>query len=321
MYKIVIILTMLLTIISGQSIAKPLIMAVSVSPLSAPIVIANEFNYFKQQGLDIHLEPYISGKRSAEALLAGKADFATSSEAVIMFKSFQHDNFSVVATFVESDNDVKILAHRQSKIVSVKDLSQHRVGTIIGTSAHFFIDHSLLMNGIDPNSVEIVPIKPEQTAESLKSSKVDAVASWEPHIYLAQETLGEDAIIVSHDKLYTETFNLLMNRQFAKNNISIVKKVLLALQKAIEYINNEPEKTQQIIAKRFKKEPGVIQSTWKDYHFELSLHQSLISSIETEARWAVKRNFVKHQVIPNYLKFIFTEPLRSINQDAVSIFQ
>lgn len=301
--------------------AQSFSIAVSVSPLSAPVIIADELGYFKQQGLNINLKSYIGGNKAATALLENKADFALASEAVVMFKSFSYNNFAIIATFVESNNDVKILTHKQSSIRSINDLSHHRVGTIIGSSSHFFLDHTLLMNGVDPNTVDIVAIMPQHTAQSLNMKSVDAVASWEPYIYMAQQTLGEDALILSHNKMYSETFNLLVKKDFAKNNAFILKKILLALQQAITLINNKPLQAQQIIAKRFKTDIQVIQSTWKDYHFKISLHQSLISTLETEARWALKRGFVKGSQIPNYLNFILLEPLQSISKNSITIIQ
>ena len=57
----------------------------------------------------------------------------------------------------------------------------------------------------------------------------------------------------------------------------------------------------------------------EDYNFNLSLHQSLISTLEAEARWALKRGFIKAEQIPNYLDFILTEPLNSISNDTMTI--
>ena len=177
------------------------------------------------------------------------------------------------------------------------------------------------MNGVDPDTVNIVAIRAEQTAQLLEMKSVDAVVSWEPYIYLAQQKLGEDALIISHDKMYSETFNLLVKKDFAKNNVFILKKILLAIQKAIIDINNNPLQTQQILARRFNEETEVIQSSWADYHFKISLHQSLITTMETEARWALERGLVRGSRIPNYLDFILVEPLKSISNNAITIIQ
>jgi len=304
--------------------SKTFNIALSITPLSAPVVIAKELGYFKKQGVNVNLSSYIGGNRAATALLDNKVDFSTSSEAVVMFKSFKYNDFVVVSTFVESNNDVKILVSKKSGIRSIKDLSNKRIATIIGTSAHFFLDHTLLMNAVDPQSVEVIAINPEETVLALKSGKVDAVASWEPFIYEGKKKLGEDAFIIPHNKLYTETFNLLVKKNFANQNIHTLNKILIALQQSITYITNKPEETQQTLSKYFKLDLSFIQDVWSDFDFNLSLKQSLITTLESEARWAVERGFIKGNAVtnfPNYLDYLFLPPLKSIHPEAVTIIE
>jgi len=309
-----------ITLFSVSS-AEQITIAVSVSPLSAPLIIADEQGYFSRQGLDIHLEKYIGGMRTAKALFAGKAHFATSSEAVVMFNSFERNDFVVIGTFVESDNDVKILTTKKSGIQTVSDLAGHRIGTIVGTSAHFFIDHTLLMNGVDTQTVEIIKINPEDTSKYLKSGEVDAVVSWEPFIFLGQTELGKSAVTVPHGNMYTETFNLLVMKKFAGKNPRLLEKILKALLQASDFINNNKSKTQQIVARRFNKDLQVIQSTWDDFNFSLSLHQSLLTTLESQGRWALKRDFVKGDKVPNYLNYLMLEPLENVQPSAVTVIR
>ncbi|MDX2503463.1 MAG: ABC transporter substrate-binding protein [Gammaproteobacteria bacterium] len=305
----------------GGSHAEQIIIAVSVTPLSAPVVIAYEQGYFSEQGLNIHLQEYLGGMRTAQALFKGKAHFATSSEAVVMFNSFERSDFVVIGTFVESDNDVKILTTDKTAIHTVKDLSGHRVGTIIGTSAHFFIDHTLLMNGVDTETVEIVKINPEDTSKYLLSGEVDAVASWEPFIFHGQTELGKSAVLVQHDNMYTETFNLIVMKEFARQNPRLLEKLLTALLQANRYINKNKDRAQKMVAKRFSKDLQVIQSTWKDFNFSLSLHQSLLTALESQGRWALERGFVKGDRVPNYLNYLMIEPLEKIDSSAVTVIR
>jgi len=235
-----------------------------------------------------------------------------------MFKSFQKEPFFVIATFVSSDNDVKLLTHNKTNISSIKDLKGHKIGTIKGTSAHFFLDHTLLMNGVNPDDVEIVSIKPEETAQQLMSGSVDVVVSWEPYIYLAKKIMAGHAKVIHHDKMYLETFNLLTNKEKVNDQYTL-KKMLRAIKKSVEYINDEPEETRQILSGWLNKDISVIESTWNDFNFDLNLDQSLIITLETEARWALERKLVNEKHIPNYLDFIRPEALRSISQDAVNI--
>jgi len=292
---------------------------VSVTPLSAPFVVAEEKGFFADQGLNVRTHDYIGGNRTAQAMLRGDEDFATSSEAVVMFNSFRRSDFVVLASFVSSDNDVKILTTRDSGIHALQDLAGRKVGTIMGASAQFFLDHTLLMHGVDGSAVEMIGIEPENTTAVLRQGKVDAVASWEPYVHLAQQALGSGARLVPHDNFYTESFNLLGRREYVEQHPGEVKQLMQALVQAEKYLNAHPDEAKALVARRFGKDPAIIRETWKDLNFSLGLEQWLISTLETEARWALERGLVEGRGIPNYLDYIYSKPLEQVAPECVGV--
>ena len=306
--------------ISVASENVPLRIAMATSPLSAPFIIAHEKGYFKELGLNVSIKQVKGGHLAFKALAAGEADIATSSEAVVMFSSFKYDDFSMFCTFVSSDNDVKILAHRDSGIKTISDLKGKKVATILGASAHFFLNHTLLMKGIAESELEILGFNPHQATAFLQSRKVDAVVTWEPYAYLAQKKLGDDAVLIEHERVYIETFNALSKRDFARKNKKVLEKVTQALIKATKFINSEQAETQIIVAKTLNKKLDVIKSNWDDFLFAVRLEQWLLTSLEAEARWALGHDFVKGKVMPNYLNYINVEPLKKVAPSKITIF-
>lgn len=304
---------------AGASDGEIIRIGVSVTPLSAPLVIAAEKGFFRAEGLRVELQDYVGGNRTAQALLRGEVDLATSSEAVVMFNSFKHRDFSILATFVTSDNDVKILTTKASGIRSLGDLPGRRVGTVIGASAQFFLDHSLLMHGLDADLVEVTGIAPEQTLPVLHDGTVDAVVSWEPFIQLARDDLGSDAVLVAHGHFYTETFNLLCGREFAHNHPQQVRRLLRALLKSVEFIASHPQQAQTLVARHFSSDLGNIKAVWPDLRFSVRLDQWLITVLEAQARWARARGFVEGDKMPNYLDYILYQPLKDVAPDSIGI--
>ena len=147
--------------------AEPLKIALSMTPLSLPIFVADSEGYFAAEGVAVALEQVIGGHRSLQRLLEGGADLATSSEAVVMFNSFRSGDYAVIATFVTSDDDVKVIARPGSGIAAAKDLRGKRIGTITGASAHFYLDTLLLLNGVDPKAAQVRHLQPEDMAAAL----------------------------------------------------------------------------------------------------------------------------------------------------------
>ena len=64
-------------------------LAMSLTPLSAPVIIAAEKGYFAKHGVTMTINGFVGGHRSMKAMLGGQAHMATSSEAVVMFQSFR----------------------------------------------------------------------------------------------------------------------------------------------------------------------------------------------------------------------------------------
>ena len=114
---------------------KAVTVAMSLTPLSAPFIVADDRGYFAKNGLNVTIKDFVGGHRSIKAVFDGKADIATSSEVVVMFNSFKRSDFTIVCTFVTSDNDVKIITRKDTGIRVVQDLVGHRVGTVTGASA------------------------------------------------------------------------------------------------------------------------------------------------------------------------------------------
>lgn len=295
--------------------------AMSSTPLSSPLIIAHEKGFFKETGLNVDIQQVKGGHLAFELLVTGEADIATSSEAVVMFNSFKRNDFSVFCTFVTSDNDVKIVARKDAGINTVNDLEGKKIGTILGTSAHFFLSHTLLINGINESKIQIINILPQETSKLLEQKKVDAVVTWEPYAYLAKKRMLDEIKYIPHERVYVETFNAISLRKYANENPDKLTRFTQALMKATEYIKHNNSASQKIVATVLGKDLDVIEETWADYSFTVELNQWLLTSMETEARWAINNNFLEVKQIPNYIYFINSKPLNEVDPKRITIFK
>lgn len=300
---------------------KPIRIALSLSPLSSPYIVALEKGYFNEVGLAPTVTKVIGGNRAAEVLFSGDADIATSSETVVMFHSFKRSDFGVFATFVSSDNDVKLLAREDAKIRSLADLPGHRVGITKGASSQFFLDHTLMMNRIVKTNIDFVHVNPEAAASALESGDVDAVAVWEPIGCEILKKPGAGIVEVPHDRLYIETFNSIAMREFAENNAPILRNVLRALIKAEDFIVRNEEESKRIVSSYLDMDFELLDAIWNDFEFTITLDQSLIASLEAEARWAIREALIETEGIPNYLDFLMPDPLVAVSPQSSTVFQ
>jgi len=78
-------------------------------------------------------------------------------------------------------------------------------------------------------------------------------------------------------------------KRFARDYCETQRKNLSAIDKATTFIQHNKEESQAMAAKRLKMDKEVTASLWNDFVFEMSLDQSLLTRLENEARWAIKK--------------------------------
>jgi len=296
-----------------------LTVAVSRTPLSSPFYIAEKKGYFDEEGLNIKIVDIVGGHKCLKAVLAGEAEMGTTSEAPIMFNAFKRDDFIVAATFVTSYNDLKIMIRQDGTIQSAQDLQNKKVAVVPGSASQFFIDFFMLMNGVDAETVQLEKMGPDKMPQALHDKRVDAISVWEPFGFESLKLLGDQLRILPHDKVYRETFNLVMKRDFADKNFATIEKMLRSLKKAIAFIHANEKASQQMIAKELDKDEAFIQWIWPDYDFDLKLDQELLITLDDEAKWAIGKGLVERPTMPNFFKIIDMRPLKKVSPDKVSM--
>lgn len=291
--------------------AAELVLAVSRTALSLPFFVADAQNHFAAEGVEVKLEECIGGQRCIKRLFEGGAALATASDIPVMFNSFTRSDFAIVATFVTSGNDLKLVARRSAGITSAAQLDGRRVGTVKGASAQYFLDAFLLFHDVDPQRVQMVDLAPERMAAALVAREVDAIAAWEPNAWAAVRALGTDAQVLPSPRIYTETFNLIATRAVLAEREDDVVRLLRALARAQQFITAKPLEAQALLKQKLGVDQGFIDWVWKDLDFRVGLSQALLTTLEAEARWALREGHVaKGQVVPNYLRFVEPGPLR-----------
>jgi len=293
----------------------------TTSLLPSLIHIAEEKGYFLEEGIDVEIKGYPTGKAALAATFNGEVDMGTVADTPIVFNSFERNDFTVFVTILDSTQHAKALARKDRGINTPQDLIGKKVATTIGTTAHFFMSVFLTLNGIDVSDVEIVNMKPGEMVEAIVNGEVDAVFAWEPNILKFQKSLEGNAIMLPSKVGYMATFNLVSKNDFIENNPQLIRKVIKALIKAEEFTNNNREESIDIIAPRLKADREDIDKLWDDHEFRLSLSQTLVITLEDQARWAIKNKLTDKTEVPNYLDYIYTDALEKVKPEAVTIIR
>ena len=297
-------------------------LGVESSLLPAAVWIAENKGYFEENGLEITIKEFDSGKASLVAMLDNDAgiDISAAAPTPIMFNSFDREDFYIFSTFAYAYEDIKVIANKDSGIADANDLGK-KIGTLMGSTGEFFTEAFLIYNSISFDDVEMVDVAPSDLPEALNNGQIDAQVIWEPHGTTAKKLLGDRYLRLPSADVYKTTFNFLTMKSFADENPEILKRFLRAIDKATIFVKNNKEVAQEIIANRLNLQKEDIALHWDEFTFELSLDQSFLINIEDEARWAIKNKLVDATEIPNYLDFIYPDALEAVKPEAVTIIR
>jgi len=296
-------------------------MAISRTPLSAPFIIAAEKGFFQEVGITPEVTKTFGGHKALVEIIEGRADVATVSETPVMFNSFTDNPFRLFATFVSSQSDVKIMTRKDAGIKEGTDLKGKKVGGVSGASSHYFLDTFLLHNGLQSQDVTFVGYAPDKLPEALKNGEVDAISIWQPFGREAKELLGDNLVVLPSGEIYRETFNAVGHEDFFNLSTDVAERVVVALSKSEEFILANEEESIRIVAGFMESDVSLVADIWEDFDYELHLRQSLLTTIEEEARWAIENGFTDKESAPNYLDYINSSIMRRVYPERVTIVE
>jgi NitT/TauT family transport system substrate-binding protein len=289
-------------------------------PVSALTILAKQNGYFRDQGLDVEVKRFTSGKLCLDAVLGGGADFATVAETPLVFVGFTEQKVYVITTIEWSNNNIKVLARKDGGITKPQDLRGKRVATFVGTSAEFFLSAFLGKYALSLKDVSVTNLKPPDMVTAITRGDLDAYAIWEPYIYDGKRQLGDKGLVFEARDIYVETFNIAIKQDFALGHPELVEKFLQALLKAERYIAEKKEEAIAKVADSIGMDRVTLGQIWGDFNFGLVLDQSLLTYMSREAEWATQTGTSPPgRPIPDYKHMIYDSPLKRIQPHGVTL--
>lgn len=294
--------------------------AVSKTPLSTPFYVAKAINAFENTCVDVTYNHVIGGQKAFAKVISGDVDFGTSSDSVIAFQSLSDQPFVTHATFVQSDNDLKLITRSSDNIKHVSALKGKKIGVTKLTASEYFLSTLLAIDGLNIEDVTLINYEPQHLVDALMNKEVEAVTPWEPFVFKSNQRHNNEISIHDTKSLNTLSFNLI-SLTANIDRIEKAKCVLQGLSTAIEYIASKPIEAKQIVINELKLSAEFIEWVWPDYIFKLELNQSLLLNIKSQANWLAETHVNARNDFSNINRFIDSRAMVQVNSSAVNIPQ
>ena len=294
--------------------------------VSGQQIIAEEKGFFKEEGLDIE-NKLMNGPDDNAPLVA-------SGEAKVCFGSI-YNNISVAANGVHvkvvtplanAAGTQAVVAGKNVTINSPKDLEGKRIGMTNGAGVLIAVQNMCKATGTDISKLQFVNLAPSEQLASLERGDIDALAAWEPWIGKAVQQGGKE--LFSGTKSYLPGaegdvhwidfyMTLQVQDDFLKQNPEAVEKMLRALRKATDYINEHPEESAKIVAKRINIDEETCLRIMKKNVYAMKFDQQFLDGANNMANFMKDMNNI--QAVPDTKNYIDTSILKKIFPDDVTI--
>ncbi|WP_416409143.1 aliphatic sulfonate ABC transporter substrate-binding protein [Agrobacterium rosae] len=161
--------------------------------------------------------PFPAAAPAFEALNAGSIDITAGSSTSAITALAAKIPLVIFAYQKMAPGSEGIVAKKDSGITSIKDLAGKKVAVNRGGTGEYLLMQGLATNGVDPKSVERVYLSPSDSGPSFTQGHVDAWATWDPFLTIAEKAydgkvIADGAAIKSDNAVV-----LVASRDFAKN--------------------------------------------------------------------------------------------------------
>lgn len=294
-------------------------LGIPAQPTAALFIIALEKGFFSQAGLNVKPFRYPSGKRSlVEGFIPNRIDATSPTGVPVVVTAFNRDDFVILCTLFNTDDNNRIVARRDHGIEKPADLWGKRIGTQQGSAVHYFLHLFLTSHGLSENDVDIVFMKAEQLPIALARGDIDAFSMREPYVSLALNMLPNQAHAMAEPGLHKQMELLLIRRSLLEEQPEIALRLLRGLKAAEEFIAYNPADAIVTTARYLGSPDEKIRAIWPTLQLRVSLDESMIDLLEKQAHWIKASGMVQDKDIPDFRKLINPEPLKSLWPERVN---
>lgn len=228
--------------------------------ISAAQIIADKKGFFKEEGLDIECVYMLNVPEIAAIMANGEAKIACANNYSTPTWVLNGANCVTIAPTANMGGTQCLLLRKDISIDSAKDLEGLKMGMVPGSTQYVTFMNMCRDLDVDPTTIESVPLQFADQLSALSQGQIDIMAVPEPWVTKAQEEAGAQ-LLCSGTESYIKGAEgevvwcnmyacINVQKDWMDNNKETIKKILLAIEKATKFINENREEAVTILAKQ-----------------------------------------------------------------------
>ncbi len=284
-------------------------------------MIALENNYFKEEFPDdiaYQTKTVANGGLFMEAMATDEIDVGTIGPAPLMSFYAKDPRYHIISGAV--NGGAVLVASEESGITSLEQLDGKKVAIpVIGSTQDIMLRKALQDVNLKPTSsegtVELFAAAPADTATLFVQKSVDAAATQEPwgHV-LETETNGE--VLLDWDEFAwgkDSTNTVVAASESFLEHEELVNAYLRAHQKAIQFIEENPEESQELVVNHIKDLTGKemdasdVEAAFSRLEVTTSVNEQVLQEM---ADISEEAGYIQNNELAGILKLSFLEKLQ-----------
>lgn len=280
--------------------------------------VMEDGGFFAKNGLTVTPDYSSTSKEAAENAINGGTDFAVVSTFAVADMINSGLNPVILTSVIRYDDMYYIVVNQKAGIITPKDLAGKRIGLVTG-DWEYYLEQYMILNDIDKSSITIVPLTTDEIIPALKADEIDAGLVL---YHVGTSVVKEEPLkyqmwsVNNHENFY---LILICNQKIIADNPAAVKKLIKAFIDSGEWYNANLDQAKQMIESKGGIRSEQAQDMLTGIYPEVSLTQGLLSTLEAQSRYLMKKENSAIAETPNYLSIIDFTFLDSLNPEGDTI--
>ena len=295
--------------VTGET-TKVVLNEVAHSLFYAPMYVAIENGYFKEEGINLELVTGFGADKTMTAVLSGEADIGFMGPETTVYTCNEGAADLVVnfAQLTQRAGNFLVGREADDTFSWEKLKGKNVLGGRDGGMPEMVFEYILKKNGIDPAADLNIDksIDFGSTAAAFSGGQGDYSVEFEPGATaLEQEGAGYVVASLGVDSGYVPYTAFSAKDSYMKENTEVIKGFVAALKKGMDYVySHTPEEVAAVIAPQFKDTDEATmaiilkryadQDTWKqDLVFEEDAYQLLLDILDEAGQLSARPDYEK----------------------------
>lgn len=284
--------------------------------------VAQWQGFFANHGINAEITEYVYGIATIDAIVNGTADIGDMADYATVNRlgnTYGVTDLKIFSDLGAPSGDMVgglYVAPEYADDLASLDGSKGFMSTI-GTVVDYYVAKAIEYLGFDFDNQNIIAVDSAQTALAVATAGNASAyfVSGEQVAYF--EEIGWKKVATAQEIGVSTTAYLLATEGFISDNTELLAEYLLAVDEAIDFINNNLDETAEYLAQKLSILPENFKANWQNRVFEHGLNEDSAQHLEEVEKWAFEAG--RFETDYSVREFYDVRPAEIAFPDAVTV--